>query len=130
MNRSGLITSNSVLTMLLDRLKREMPNKQPHNVMLREQILAFRIMRHQLRHSPRHNRLHLHRPFFQYLNKNRTHTRVNHMLHTLRIPPEQPDRQRSILLPLQLPLFRQLQQRIHPTLFNYQLPVSIVVTCQ
>ncbi|KAJ0838288.1 hypothetical protein HanRHA438_Chr16g0787391 [Helianthus annuus] len=41
MNRSGLITSNSVLTMLLDRLKREMPNKQPHNVMLREQILGF-----------------------------------------------------------------------------------------
>ncbi|KAJ0925454.1 hypothetical protein HanRHA438_Chr04g0159941 [Helianthus annuus] len=52
------------------------------------------------------------------------------MLHTLRFPPEQPDRQRGILLPLQLPLFRQIQQQIHPTLFNYQLPASIVVTCE
>ncbi|WVZ09469.1 hypothetical protein V8G54_013999 [Vigna mungo] len=127
---SGFLADNSVLTVFLHGFKGEVANEQGHHLVLSEKVLRLGVIRSELRHGPRHHTLHFHRTFLQDLCQHRAHPNVDHMLHALRITPQQTHGTCRVLLPFAFPFLQKLQQRAHPALLNYQLTIARIVTRQ
>ncbi|WVZ11132.1 hypothetical protein V8G54_015662 [Vigna mungo] len=127
---SGFLADNSVLTVFLHGFEGEVANEQGHHLVLSEKVLRLGVIRSELRHGPRHHTLHFHRTFLQDLCQHRARPNVDHMLHALRITPQQTHGTCSVLLPFAFPFLQKLQQRAHPALLNYQLTIARIVTRQ